>query len=194
MKFIKKPLSEEHIGEDGSCYTKKVVYKTFVTYDAKVFLDVFYSAWLPDGMQSEAKFVLCDTTAKLLDAMELFKEVDNNFCSVKNNWLGRPCAIGDKMMYKATKYMHQAVNATLQDVEEQRDFFGAMFMGADSKKLQDYALNCLTDKIAEAEALQNAIEKSMTTRYIFNKKERKEIMADYFDRINNSEMVLEKHK
>lgn len=191
MKKLDKYLVKRtHIDEYGNKTSEDVMYKAFPTYDAQLFLETFYSYWTPDGIDGEAKFKLCDSTAHLLEAMKRLYEIDCDFYEVKNNRWGRPSAIGDKMMYKATQFVAKAVDATLDDLQAQKEFSNMMFKFAKSKKEQDYALDYLMDKMEEEKALNDAIDKSITERVIFRKEDRKEILMDYFDSLKNPKQEM----
>lgn len=190
MKRLDKYLvTRTHVDENGNKVSKQVYYRAFPTYDAQIFLDTFYSYWTPDGPDAP-KFKLCSSTACLLEAMKQLYEIDCDFYEVKNNRLGIPCAIGDKMMYKATRFIAKAVDATLEDLEAQKAFSNLMFRCAGSKKDQDYALNYLMDKMEEEKALRDAIDKSITERVIFRREDRKEIMMDYFESLKKPKQEI----
>lgn len=193
MKRLDKYLVKRtHIDEDGNQHSEDVMYKAFPTYDAQVFLDTFYSHWVPDGVDGQAKFRLCSSTAYLLEAMKKLYEIDCDFYEVKSNCWGRPSAIGDKTMYRATQFVAKAVDAALFDLESQKAFSNMMFRVANTKKEQDYALDYLMDKMEEEKALNDAIDKSITERVIFRKEDRKEILMDYFEGLKSPKKDLSK--
>lgn len=149
--------------------------KTFQTFNAKLFLDIFYTLYREGETlsftPSETTMLLLCNVQQLLLLEDITKPRINSFGKVK--------ADVDKLLRAQSRYCMLLYKLSVKDCLNQKEkAFDSINYGK-SKYEQDQGFEIWQDKDNELKALNKAYDSSLKTEVMLTKQERKEIVKNH---------------